>query len=202
MKKIKKFLGKSVSQTEPLTISVWVNICLLIVSLIGNVLMFAIALRQADIAEDTAHHQLRAYAGIDQVKINNFHTRGIRVVSLGLKNSGQTPAYDVRGWAKMAVRKYPSSIAELGDPENILLSKFTLESGETVWMSLSHDDYTDGERAEILAGTKALYVYGEVAYKDIYNQQHRSTFNLLQGGTPGINNGEALAEAGFGNTAN
>lgn len=141
--------------------------------------------RQADLMEDTAQRQLRAYVCLVESSVK-IAKDGIVVATLLFKNGGQTPAYNVGLWALPLVDPYPlvdppgPPPAELPLPKGIVASQGTqilvsppLTLPNEVLARFSERDY-------------ALYIFGEVTYRDVFRKEWTLTYRLLFGGPAGI----------------
>ncbi len=78
--------------------------------------------RQTRLSSDTAQRQLRAYVCVNSALLK-FPQPEVPEVQIHLKNSGQTPAYDVRGWIHIWIEKYPRKISLPEPPEGFQKSK-------------------------------------------------------------------------------
>lgn len=98
------------------------------------------------------------------------------------KNSGQTPAFGVVSWGAIAVIE-PINEAKLITPR--IESKFSNHLGtnaigtKNLWFGRS---LTPSETADIEAGVRAIYFYGRIEYKDIFNVAHYTDFRLSYSG--------------------
>jgi len=78
----------------------WTTI-MAILSGFGLVIAFAgliFVARTYRVAQDTARRQLRAYVTMDKVEITRFAVNEPLEISIPMKNCGQTPALNFRGW--------------------------------------------------------------------------------------------------------
>jgi hypothetical protein len=166
--------------------------------------------RQADLMEDTAKRQLRAYLCVSKGRLN-FTKEGELEPQLHLVNGGQTPAYEVRSWIDTAVREHPSfGPLQLAGPKNIMQAVGIIPpQGEEIMVSRKVPK-------EVAEGTflqtrfKVLYVYGEITYKDAFGQDRYTKFRLIFGGPAGCRrktdkNGEEMGYLSMdsgGNEAN
>lgn len=155
-------------------------------------------------AEDTAKRQLRAYVGIDDIRIESTTAedpkfRGRRhceraaaigfvhrdFIVLNVKNFGQTPAYDVTCFSHLAWTRFPQRLPDgylyerdvdvvSTAPVRSTLSRYMLESAKT------HATRTIiFDPRPIKAARRRrfnLYVYGRIYYRDIYNCWWRTKF--------------------------
>jgi hypothetical protein len=95
-----------------------------------------------------------------------------------IKNSGQTPAYNVISWVQIAIVA-PANEYTLTVPR--LKEQFpnTLGAGATFNKALWFDRALGaGEIADIASGAKAIYVYGRIEYRDAFKKRHFSNFRL------------------------
>ena len=103
----------------------------------------------------------------------------VPMAGLLIKNGGQTPAYNVISWAKVAVILRNEENTALPVPP--LQNQFanTLGYGASfskgIWLDrkLGQD-----EIADIRTGARAIYVYGRIEYKDAFKKRHVTHFRL------------------------
>lgn len=148
-----------------------------------------------NIASDTAIRQLRAYISVDSIRIENvanplpadvvkghpsdakifIPTRG-PICHIILKNSGQTPAYSVNGWADLVVREYPlnSPLPEKHSPMGTR-GIFAPNGTYNIYPSIPKP-LTNEEIIGLRQGSKAIYIFGETAYVDIFKKTHHIKF--------------------------
>ena len=147
--------------------------------------------QQADIARDTARKQLRAYVGVE-IGRPIIGAEGEITAILTLTNSGQTPANGVQtavqivtgalpintaerppyqGCDFITVRQQGSSPAYIqpGDKRGL---RFPITNGVTEAMT---SQLGTGEAA-------ALYIFGTVCYRDIYNEVRWTEYCLAFAG--------------------
>ncbi len=131
--------------------------------------------------QDTACRQLRAYVNVDGViRVNDpgeVEGRGF-AVQVEVKNSGQTPAYDLFQWAKIDMREFP-----LADRLPIHCvdggTRAILAAGaKTVAFPAYRHDLSQHEVDAILDNQAAVYVYGEVEYCDIFGVRRLTQFRF------------------------
>jgi hypothetical protein len=133
------------------------------------------------LAKDTAEKQLRAYVGIDKPRVLGMTVGNKPIVLVTVKNCGQTPAYNVRGWHKYIFGPVP---LDLEFPEGRSGGVTTLHAGQTVEFRSEMPVLTE----ELLTafGTSgdqgiALWVYGKISYDDAFGAPHISNFRHLTG---------------------
>lgn len=160
--------------------------------------IFAI-MRQTGTLKDSAERQLRAYVLPDNGTIINianpvpifpgqvFPPTGAEITNVAcgpiahiqIKNTGQTPAFNVENWGNICIRECPL-VATLPGKVGPNPIRSTLGSGIISTKTLFHNPVlTAKEIADLRAGTAAIYVYGEIHYKDIFNQPHSTKFSLM-----------------------
>jgi hypothetical protein len=128
-------------------------------------------------SRETMQRQLRAYILVSQIRMERLKHGMTPKCTVVLQNTGQTPAHDVECGvhAEMADAKSPTLEAT---DFSIIDSRAPLAADVPIKLeiyppNLILDDYT------ILAdGAKAIYVYGEVRYKDIFNMEHYTRYRF------------------------
>jgi hypothetical protein len=144
-----------------------------LVAAVGACIAAGAALWQARVARDTEYRQLRAYLSVSHtpMALDGSDAR----VSISVRHSGATPAYNVRIDTAALVGKYSLNDDYLGDPVTmggadnrqiaILNSNdkfdFTISQSNTEALKL----LTSRDK---LVGEHALYVHGIVRYQDIF----------------------------------
>jgi hypothetical protein len=100
-----------------------------------------------------------------------------------LKNSGQTPAYKVVSFAKIELVEPINEDRLVTTP---LLDKFSANLGPGTQIRNSPRfgrQLTQNEIADINNGTKGLYLFGRIDYRDIFWRKRFTTFRLRYLGT-------------------
>jgi hypothetical protein len=120
---------------------------------------------------DTAERQLRAYIRAEAVNEEPQATPVSRIVHVQLKNSGQTPAYNVRCWAGGAVMGKNPTFEK--PPADILDPPFVIHPGGIHTIGIEMEANTDANW-RIKAG-EVIYVWGEVRYEDAIRGKTRKT---------------------------
>jgi hypothetical protein len=129
--------------------------------------------------ERHSERELRAYiVGTTSAQIRSFINPRPTVV-LTFRNSGQTPAHDVCVWTSSAIAVYPMENPPVR-PDGVA------GEGGSVGIVGPHADFhneiesdvevTAAERAEVIAGRAAFYIYGEISYHDSFGKERTSTF--------------------------
>jgi hypothetical protein len=119
---------------------------------------------------------------------------------LQIKNSGQTPAYDVRHWGNILFREFPLKSDLPTRDSKIIPTACVLGPGisSTKFNYLFHP-LTAKEVADLRAGNGAVYVYGEITYKDTFGKSWYTRYRLMHhasGGAIGVSTDLSFCESG------
>ncbi len=129
---------------------------------------------------DTAERQLRAYVFVSDTNYDSTGVTFPNVVAYmpTMKNSGQTPAYDVVFRTQIAFcpkDKLPP-LEPLGDN----VSYAPLAPGAVLKSPQPPMQIDLGRLALIQAGTHAVYLYGRIEYRDIFGTLRHTTFRYVR----------------------
>jgi len=143
--------------------------------------------RQLELATKTAERQLRAYVYVESVEMTPPDLAGPSKAHLTIKNVGQTPGYGVVHLGRMLIQDFPSLIPlpELDEAGPTSRSDVP-PSGILIKTLAGKRPLTLDERARITNGTAALYVYGEIRYRDAFGQDRWTRYRLMRGGNVGV----------------
>lgn len=148
---------------------------------------------QTQAAHLNAIRELRAYLCVEcsLVVFTDENHRPVPEVQVTLKNFGQTPAYNVRGWIHTWIASYPLTeelpLPEAGFPaSNELLGP----GAKRVWVNAVKTS-PQIPPSDIGTPIDTLYVYGEVRYCDAFGTQHYTKYRLIFGGNA---NGRRIRE--------
>ncbi|WP_172592463.1 hypothetical protein, partial [Nitrosomonas supralitoralis] len=134
-------------------------------------------------AEDTAQRQLRAYVSINLDEKMFFDSDGLLNAPFITKNNGVTPANFMLCSLHIGLFRFPLD-TEL-DPPNYspTSSNSSLFPGEQVrqYATLPRE-LNQTETQVIENGEGAIYVWGEVRYKDVFNKQRSTQFRMYSTG--------------------
>jgi hypothetical protein len=148
--------------------------------------MFFAIKRQADLTEDTAKRQLRAYVCMETANLG-FPSKNWPVASVTFKNFGQTPAYEVQSWVSIKIDSHPPSIPFAIQKPGHPSPKSTLGPGAATQFSAPLARVlTDAEMAELGTAQLTIYVYGRFTYKDTFRQDRFTHWRLIAGGPEGV----------------
>ncbi len=103
----------------------------------------------------------------------------------------------------MIFEKFPLNIELVDPPPDIKQSRSTLGAGDiSSHLTTAGCPLTKIETDMIIAGKVAIYVFGEIKYKDIFKKIERSTrYRMMYGGGGGATPDGALTFCEEGNDA-
>jgi hypothetical protein len=143
-----------------------------------TVVLAIIGLGALHVASDTERRQLRAYMVLDSVSITRLEVGKTIEVEVIMKNTGQTPAYNISGYTAIMYDRFP-----LGRPfppvENDNINTTISGSGGLVRGKVpTLHALTDETLAAFNAGTMATYVSGKITYIDAFGDHHFLKYRL------------------------
>ncbi len=135
----------------------------------------------------TTRRQLRAYVFISGAHLENIGIGQIPCAQLTIKNFGQTPAYKMTQWAMVGIGKFPLE-SHPSTNENEPMPERPLPPQDEI--PLQSPKYKEPLNAEMLdelsKGMLAIYVAGEVRYRDAFKKKWRTRYLLYSGGSIGL----------------
>ena len=136
------------------------------------------ATKQANVVEDTARKQLRAYVYAESISFQ-WMSAGYPIFTIVLRNSGQTPALRVKCGAQVSFGDRPT-LARLNDvPTDILLAGNALiGSGSPHETTLLIGEYRDIRREQI-SDDHMLAVVGRITYADVFGDTYETEFGYF-----------------------
>jgi hypothetical protein len=167
----------------------------------ATIALAVFSLLQAVIMRRTARRQLRAYVFITTAEIGDIDDSQNLHASVSIKNSGQTPAYDLINRGAITIREARLRGDLWPEDKDASLSKTALGPGEVLGKYFSARPLTTEERAAVRSGTHAIYVYGEILYKDAFRRRRHSRYRFMHGGETAIRSRQ-LVICDEGNEAN
>jgi hypothetical protein len=140
----------------------------------------SVAKQSIELARGTAEHQLRAYIFTEKIVVTEIAPAPrIRIT---FKNGGATPAYDIAVWITTFIA--PEDISE--EPARPVTSETHRigHLGPQCCFTITAVDNTNIEQVKAFSGKQQLlFLYGALAYKDIFRETPRSlTFCYFRGG--------------------
>jgi hypothetical protein len=124
--------------------------------------------------KDTAKRQLRAYVLFDSGSIQKIGDHF--AVSVVIKNSGQTPAYNVTHWWSVAVLDYPLTEPPIYSDPNPDQSADIGAALQTPLGDARPLTVSSEEMQDIKDRKKAIYVIASIKYKDTFQRDQAARF--------------------------
>ena len=126
-----------------------------------------------------SERQLRAYVMIDAVNVENLTIGGCPEARLTIKNSGQTPAFNLTHWARMGFYTFPLT-SPVPPRTTELLPPRPLAPGATVHVYTGiSKELNSATLAALESRSHALYVAGEIRYDDAFGVPRETDFCLF-----------------------
>jgi hypothetical protein len=149
-------------------------------------------------AKDTAQRQLRAYVSLEPTALHGFGVVNCTEAHYILRNTGQTPAKDVRVYSGIFVLPYKTPFPFPHILKEPVASRTTLFPGQHHNGFKPHERrLTDSEVTAILDGTKTrLFYVGIVEYTDVFEANRWTKFCYSVGGAKLISAIKTPAAAG------
>ena len=140
--------------------------------------------------EDTAKRQLRAYVFPIHSGLSNLVVGGVPAFHVTIKNSGQTPAYRVKHRAAGWITTYPieGAFPEIPPPGEQMVSTNNLGPGGDQVKNGNCSDVplTAGTMSDLEKGKSAIYVYGEINFRDAFGKDRWVNYRHMTGGSVGF----------------
>jgi hypothetical protein len=186
------------------------------IALIGQGIVFWLTLSQM---RNTGERQLRAYVVTELGTIGNIANpvplypgqviipTGAEITNQGcgpvariqIKNTGQTPAYQVVHWGNICISAHPL-VGALPGPLPGYRPTAVLGPGIiSTKMFFLNPALTAQQIADLRAGLVAIYVYGEIAYVDAFAQPQTTRYRFIyhpMGGAIGVSTDLSFCEEG------
>jgi len=200
---VAKERGKTTNERLLTYSTVWLAAVTTILAIFTGYLWLATK-RLVEGAQDTARRQLRAYVSISNAEITGVED-GCTQARLGIKNSGQTPAYDLTILGGMTIREAAVAGQNVNlwpEDGDVPFGKTTLGSGQELRHFIDGPALTPQQRAAVQSGTHGIFLYGEILYKDLFSRDRDrfTRYRLMQGGEAGVRE-NALVACKEGNEA-
>jgi hypothetical protein len=122
------------------------------------------------------------------------------VARIQIKNTGQTPAFEVRHWGDICIREYPL-VSELPPkPPGLIPVASNLGQGIISTKRFTrHSLLTPQQTTDLMKGIIAIYVYGEISYTDAFGIERHTQYRLMHhpfGGVIGVSTDLNFVEGG------
>lgn len=138
--------------------------------------------RTVSTMKDTAERQLRAYVSIATIEITDLKAGLTPIAHVVVRNYGQTPAYELTSIQGMSMGVSWDALTP-PSPEPIEVTATSLAPSAIVEQDISAPrPLVADEREALLDGSKTLWVYGEMRYKDAFKIERFTEFRYQVGG--------------------
>ena len=132
----------------------------------------------------TEERQLRAYvqAAISPNSINLITAGQIASLPISIKNSGQTPAYDVELEGRIIPYDYPL-LGNLPDfPKSTDAVRVVINPGQELPTTLRADNEWTKDEIHLFKCRESirLYAYGRITYRDAFDKIRHTSFRLME----------------------
>jgi hypothetical protein len=156
-------------------------------------------------AQESSERQLRAYVFIGPSQIRPVAPGAWPVAVINFKNTGQTPAYKMEAiisdlifdeFKVGANRLTPIDRTQQRTNESIGPGQERFIQTDEMKLQITQDMFN-----KLVAGTHAIFVHGEIRYRDSFCHDRRTLFRLFTGGPIKLSRGTFLAGHHDGNDA-
>ncbi len=153
------------------------------------------------VASLTAQRQLRAYICTISSHVRNLGMHKVVQAHIVAKNAGQTPAYAVGGLIGIGLDEFPPKIPfEL--PKDMPMRKDVTGPNGEIHLTADLGAPSSKLQADALdAGKAAIYVIGEIRYRDAFGIEQHTRFKKYYGGDTKLNPNGVLYSWPDGNEA-
>lgn len=127
--------------------------------------------------EESAKRQLRAYISVDTKDV--LTPAGVADqtrVGIIICNCGQTPAHDLSIWMSIGVGAYPLNKEPPPPPKPHVKVKTVLHPGKDRMAAIACPILSEAVRNEVISGAKAIYLWGNITYKDVFGDDQVTSF--------------------------
>jgi len=143
--------------------------------------------RSVSIADDTAKRQLRAYVHIRDARVLNFGNNEPIKISASVHNFGNTPAYSAEISTSFCTGSDPQSgdhFVSAREPDK--RNRATIPPGSSTIMTIEFPKTLDASEIDNLRNGKlAIWFFGEVRYRDAFDEVRLSRYRVKYGGDTG-----------------
>lgn len=151
--------------------------------LIATLLLWWVTRKMVVGADETAKRQLRAYVGVESVKIQNEkRTNGgvDQYVYVEARNFGQTPASHCSYWLDISSQRLPL-LTELTKSDSVQDSSIGVVAPTGKFRARTELPLLEND-GEINAGRSAMYLHGQFHYADVFGRRHTTNFRFMRRG--------------------
>jgi hypothetical protein len=133
-------------------------------------------------SERTSERQLRAYLHVKRAGASR-DSEGILWAKVEIHNFGQTPAYDVIQWIGIVGVSEGDTPNITNATDDVKKAKGIMGPGSsTEFLIPTHDRLTPAKEAALRAGKATIYVFGEIAYRDVFDNPRMTKFKMFLSG--------------------
>jgi hypothetical protein len=123
----------------------------------------------------------RAYVYVSNADISDLTSGEAPTVSVTIKNTGNTPAYDLTWRAIFVARDFPVS-QEIALDRKKVAPKINLAPGDVLSYKWTFTEWEKEWGKKIIEGNAAIFAVGEILYKDAFGNSHSTQYRLIHGG--------------------
>jgi hypothetical protein len=155
---------------------------------------------QSQSVADNGRRQLRAYVFPDQANLVWQGTSKPPTAEIGIKNSGQTPAYRLSTATAVVVGDFPLQ-GDLRSPPMPDNHTVVPPNGNYALSVPMAQPLTGDQLKSIQKGTQAIYAFGEISYVDAFDECRITRYRFYYSGLGGeVGSRVALTYLDEGNT--
>jgi hypothetical protein len=136
--------------------------------------------------KDTTQKQLRAYLGVSECCLK-LEPPNIPEGQVSIKNFGQTPARKVRQWIGIAIFPQPL-VGQLPEPPEGMQTSVSIISPGSHHINVApvKVPIRACDLPSLYTPEHSVYVYGRVAYEDIFENEWSTNYRFFCGGPDGL----------------
>jgi hypothetical protein len=124
------------------------------------------------------------------------------IIKMNVKNFGQTPAYEVTHYHWARVREYPLTSELSNKRTSSEITKLNIGPSSGTAKTITMPRLTADELAGLFDGTRAVYIYGEISYKDVFGAIRHTKYRMMHDNKSGpIGISDVLVGCDDGNDA-
>jgi hypothetical protein len=137
--------------------------------------------KESETAAENGRRQLRAYVFPDQANLVWQGTARPTLAEIGIKNSGQTPAYRLSTATALTVGDFPLQgdlrVPPMPDNHTVLPPNGSYALSVPMAQTLAAD-----QLIAIQKGTQAIYAFGEISYVDAFGECRMTMYRFYYTG--------------------
>lgn len=142
----------------------------------------------------TTRRQVRAYVFVAGAEIIDVEIGAVPIVQVEIKNAGQTPAHELRHVWRCGFFEHPlNQKLPLPLPSEPSARTHLAPGASVKTHRIAEKQLTGAANTELTNRATALYVYGEILYKDAFNRQRFTRYVFFHAGLPRMGPGQLVA---------